>query len=346
VTVLVLGNKGYIGPVLGQYIKNKDNSTPLIGVDVGWFNNDYTNPKIFSDLNYDIQYHCDIRNPPSVIYNDIKTVVALAAVSNDPMGAAFKEATKSINHNAIITCAAQAKKAGVKRFIFASSCSVYGAGGIAAKTEHDSVAPLTDYAVSKIDTEHDLQKLADNHFQVICLRFATACGVSSRTRLDLVLNDFVWNFLDKGFVEVLSDGSPLRPLIDVTDMSRAIHWALTTDQTDQFEVVNCGYNSANYSVAELASAVADNDLSLVRINTKATPDQRSYRVDFSRFQLLSGFVEPLKSLEATIKDLTDHLSCLTANSSSSSATQETFKRHQALKNYINTGKMNHNLFWL
>jgi nucleoside-diphosphate-sugar epimerase len=345
-TVLVLGNKGYIGPVLGQYAKDNEISGQLIGVDTGWFNNDYTNTEIYSDLNYDIQYHYDIRKCPSAIYNDVETVVALAAVSNDPMGAAFKEATRSINHTAILNSAIQAKKAGVSRFIFASSCSVYGAGGTAAKTEQDSVSPLTDYAVSKIDTENDLQKLADDNFTVICLRFATACGISSRTRLDLVLNDFVWNFLNRGFVEVLSDGSPLRPLIDVTDMSRAIHWALTTDQVDQFEILNCGYNSANYSVAELASAVAGNDLSMVQINTEAAPDQRSYRVDFSKFQLMSGFSKPLKSLEGTITDLTEHLSCLSQNYPSSAAAQQKFKRHNSLKNYINSGKLNDNLFWL
>lgn len=342
---LVLGNKGYIGPVLGEYIKDNTPSTYLVGVDTGWFNTDFTDATLFSDLNYDVQYHCDIRSADASIYSGVDAVVALAAVSNDPMGAAFKRATHSINHAAILKNAEYAKAAGVSKFIFASSCSVYGSGGNTAKTENDDVAPLTDYAVSKIQTEMDLKSLADDKFEVVCLRFATACGISSRTRLDLVLNDFVWSLLQTGCVEVLSDGSPLRPLIDVSDMSRAIHWALTTELHNKFEVLNCGYNTCNYSVAQLARAVAKDDMSKVKINTLAVPDKRSYKVDFTKFEKLSGFSEPVNSLDKTITELSKQFIDMISQSKADSMSFQNFKRHEKLKRFIVAGDLDEDLFW-
>ena len=187
-------------------------------------------------------------------------------------------------HLRLQNAATLAKKAGVSKFIFASSCSVYGFGGQNSKTELDNVNPLTDYAISKINAENELMKISNLDFNVVCLRFATACGVSDRTRLDLILNDFVWNYINTGMVNILSDGTPLRPLIDVEDMSRAITWASTNEELKSFNVFNCGYNEANYSVIEIAKTVTNGKEQSIIINKNAVPDKRSYRVDFLNFK--------------------------------------------------------------
>ena len=152
-------------------------------------------------------------------------VVHLAAISNDPMGNQFEDVTLEINHRAGLAIAQAARKARVKSLVFASSCSVYGFAADGARTEGSSLDPLTAYARSKVLLERDLEPLSGPDFRVTCLRFATACGWSERLRLDLVLNDFVAGALASHKVTVLSDGTPWRPLIHVSDMARAIEWA-------------------------------------------------------------------------------------------------------------------------
>ena len=197
----------------------KRTTSVLLKGSLSYFQNDIFDSRTNYDRYYDIQYFKDVRDIAARDLSNINTVVALSAISNDPMGESFENPTYSINFTSVLEAAKLAKASGVKRFIFASSCSVYGEGGLTAKIENDQLNPLTAYAKSKINCEKELATIADNDFQVVCLRFATACGYSPRLRLDLVLNDFVWTALSTGKVEVLSDGTPLRPLIDVTDMS-------------------------------------------------------------------------------------------------------------------------------
>lgn len=301
--ILVTGNMGYIGPVLGKYLREKDNQRLIKGIDTGYFQNDIFDSRTNYDRYYDIQYFKDVRDIAARDLSNINTVVALSAISNDPMGESFENPTYSINFTSVLEAAKLAKASGVKRFIFASSCSVYGEGGLTAKIENDQLNPLTAYAKSKINCEKELATIADNDFQVVCLRFATACGYSPRLRLDLVLNDFVWTALSTGKVEVLSDGTPLRPLIDVTDMSRAIDWSIGYGFQDAFTVLNCGYNSCNYSVREIAEQVAEACCASVSINLNAAPDRRSYRVNFTQFEKLSGFSSPLVDLMGSIQNL-------------------------------------------
>src|SRR5581483_1059581 len=180
-----------------------------------------------------------------------------AALSNDPMGNRYEEVTLEINYRASVELARRAKRAGVRSFAFASSCSVYGTADSGPRNEKSEVNPLTAYARSKVMTEADLERLADDSFTVTALRFATACGMSDRLRLDLVLNDFVAGAVASGKITILSDGTPWRPLINVEDMARAFEWAVGRPSTNggSFVVVNTGSNRWNYQVRDLAEAV-------------------------------------------------------------------------------------------
>jgi nucleoside-diphosphate-sugar epimerase len=175
------------------------------------------------------------------------------------------------------------------------------------------VNPLTAYARSKIETEKGLTPLADKKFTVTCLRFATACGMSDRLRLDLVLNDFVAGAFVSKAITVLSDGTPWRPLIHVRDMARAIDWAVTRPQTAGGPVLICntGSNAWNYQVKELATAVAAEIPGTgVSINTAAPPDLRSYRVNFDYFKSLAPDHQPQVDLKTAVKELKEGLEAI------------------------------------
>jgi nucleoside-diphosphate-sugar epimerase len=232
--------------------------------------------------------------------------VQLAAISNDPMGNRFETVTDEINRAASIRLAELTRDAGVGAFVLASSCSVYGFAEGGARTELDAVNPLTAYARSKIATEAALRGANSGGMTVTCLRFATACGMSPRLRLDLVLNDFVAAAVGAGQITVLSDGTPWRPLIDVADMARAIEWAIgrNPDRGGRFLCVNTGGAVCNYRVSELAEAVAEELPGVsVSINHAAPPDKRSYQVDFSLFGQLAPDHQPVVSLQESIRRL-------------------------------------------
>ena len=199
-----------------------------------------------------------MRDLPTELLQGVDAIVHLAAICNDPMGSAYEEVTLDVNYQAGIGLAQRAKEAGVRAFVFASSCSMYGAGGEGAKTETSTLNPLTAYARSKVLSEQELAPLADENFCITCLRFATACGWSDRLRLDLVVNDFVAGAVAAGEINILSDGTPWRPLIHVQDMARAIEWAISreADNGGDFLAVNAGSDQWNYQVHDLADAVA------------------------------------------------------------------------------------------
>jgi nucleoside-diphosphate-sugar epimerase len=258
----------------------------------------------------DQQHFGDIRHVPEQILQGIDAIVHLCAISNDPMGATFEKVTLDINHRASINLAEKAKRAGVKKFVFASSCSVYGFDEGGPRREEDALNPLTAYAKSKVQTEQDLASLTSEAFTATCLRFATACGMSDRLRLDLVLNDFVAGALVSKHINILSDGTPWRPLIHVKDMARAIDWAVQRDRRDggSFLTINVGSDAWNYQVKDLAAAVANLVPNVeISINKDAQPDKRSYRVNFDKFfNLAQGFL-PMVDLQSAVKDLRDGL---------------------------------------
>ena len=311
--ILITGNMGYIGPCVIQRLRQSYPGATLIGVDTGYFAHCLTNSDILPECRIDAQYFADVRRFPLEALDDVDAIVHLAAISNDPIGNLFEEVTLDINYRASVELARLAKLQGVRVFVFASSCSMYGLADDTPRKETSPLNPLTAYAKSKVYTEGQLQELADSSFQVTSLRFSTACGMTERLRLDLVVNDFVACAVATKNITILSDGTPWRPLIHVADMARAIDWAIDRDPANggDFLAVNVGSNVWNYQVKELAQAVASviPDVT-VSVNENAQPDKRSYRVDFSLFEKLAPDHQPQVDLLAAIRGLKDGLEAM------------------------------------
>ena len=344
--ILVTGNTGYIGPVLGEKLRQSYNNLKLIGFDIGFFAHCLTGVSASPDLNYDIQHYGDIRKIDENIFHDVDIVIHLAAISNDPMGNNFASVTEEINSKASENVAEIAKKSGVKKFIFASSCSMYGTADSGAKKESDSLNPLTEYAKSKVYMEKVIEKLSDNNFQGTCLRYSTACGMTPRLRLDLVLNDFVASALTTGRIEILSDGSPWRPLIDVKDMVKAIQWAVErgNNQGGNFVAVNVGRNEWNYQVSDVANKVSQRIPNIkIDVNTKAAPDKRSYRVDFSLYESLAPNHLPQVDLDQSIDELADGLKRM--NFKNQNFRTSEMMRLKVLQNLQDKKLLDKNLYW-
>jgi len=346
VKILITGNMGYIGPCLVSHLRTRFPEAKLIGLDMGYFATCLSNSEILPECKTDIQYFGDVRKIQSAILEDVDAIVHLSAISNDPMGKTFENVTMEINYRASIELAKKAKEMGVNAFVFASSCSMYGAAEDNAKTEESQLNPLTAYARSKVFTERDIEKIAGDGFLVTSLRFSTACGMSPRLRLDLVLNDFVAGAIASKKITILSDGTPWRPLINVKDMARAIEWAISRDRTNggEFLAVNVGSNEWNYQVKDLAYAVAkvipDIEIS---INKNAAPDKRSYRVNFDYYKKLAPNHQPQYDLINTIEELRDGLEVMGFD-------DEKFRNSNYMRlNMLNqlrvNGLLNENLEW-
>ena len=286
--ILITGNMGYVGPVLTRFLRDRLPHAELIGFDTAFFGHSLTGAGLLPEARLDRQVFGDIREFPAELLDGVDAVVHLSAISNDPMGNKYEAVTGEINRDATVRIARLAAERRVKSFVFASSCSMYGYAEGGARKETDPTNPLTAYARSKIGSEKAMAEIDRKTMLVTSLRFATACGMSDRLRLDLVLNDFVACAIASGEITVLSDGTPWRPLIDVEDMARAILWAIRRkpDKGGEFLAVNAGRDEGNYQVRELADAVARQvPGTTVSINTNAPPDKRSYRVDFSLFRV-------------------------------------------------------------
>lgn len=304
--VLITGNQGYVGPGLIKEFRKHYPEATLVGFDTGFFAKHITSTSIYPEAYLNEQHYGDVRKFPEKLLEGVDTVISLAAISNDPIGNRFEKPTLDINYKANVEIAKMAKRQGVKKFIFASSCSVYGAAEDAPRTEGSTLNPLTAYAKSKIKSEEDLEPLASDDFQITCHRFATACGMSERTRLDLVVNDFVAGALTAGKITILSDGTPWRPLINVLDMARAMRWShgRSNDTGGNFLVVNTGSNEWNYQVKELAYEVQRLLPNIeVSVNENAEPDKRSYRVNFDKFKELAPDHQPEFTLKTSIEGL-------------------------------------------
>jgi nucleoside-diphosphate-sugar epimerase len=344
--ILITGNMGYVGSVLVGYLRSRYPDLSLIGYDSGFFAHCLTGARTPPESVLDQQHFGDVRELPSKLLDGIDAVVHLAAVSNDPMGRRFESVTDEINFRASVAIAEAARVAGVSSYVFASTCSIYGSANGAARRETDEVAPLTAYARSKIDAEQFLQEMPRGEMTVTCLRFATACGMSPRLRLDLVLNDFVACALASRRIEVLSDGTPWRPLIDVKDMARAIEWAIfrKAENGGLFLAINAGSDDCNYQVRQLAEAVAGAVPGAeIRINPKAAPDIRSYKVDFSLFRTLAPEFVPQIRLDESIATVQNGL--VSMGFSDRDFRQSQHMRLNILENHITNGYLAPDLRW-
>lgn len=345
--VLITGNMGYVGSVLTGFLRQRSSSMELIGYDAGFFGHALTGAERLPESTLARQYFGDVRDFPAELLEGVDAVVHLAAISNDPMGKEFEEVTGAVNRAASVRIARLAAERGVRNFVFASSCSMYGATEGSPRKEGDPTHPLTAYARSKIGTEDDLREAALGDMVFTSLRFATACGMSDRLRLDLVLNDFVACAVTRGEISVLSDGTPWRPLIDVEDMARAISWAIarTADNGGQWLAVNAGRDRNNYQVRDLAEAVARQLEGVsVSINTDAPPDNRSYRVDFSLFSALAPEHGPQVPLDLSITRLLEGFARM--GFKDADFRDSPFMRLNMLRRHMVAGRLGPDLRWV
>lgn len=304
--ILVTGNLGYVGSAVVPFLQERYGVDNVAGLDAGWFAHDVASmkmgPRLQAQLIGDLRTIDDGQLELFLLRERVDVVVHLAAVSNDPVGNRFSRVTRDINELESVRLARIARRAGAEKFVFASSCSVYGAGGSEPRSERSPLAPQTAYARSKIAAEWALMDEDCDEFRVIPLRFATACGPSDRIRLDIVLNDFVATALVTGRIDVLSDGSPWRPLINVSDMATAIAWAVEYDG-ESLGPVNVGFNKMNFQIRELAEEVARQTGASLSVNSTAAPDTRSYRVDFSLYERLNPAASGRKYLAISVAEL-------------------------------------------
>jgi len=345
--ILITGNMGYVGPVVVKHLHSRDASAYLAGLDAGYFSNCVNTWGVLPERFLSVQHYADIRRVSDHALDGMEAVVHLAGISNDPIGDRFQDATLEINHRATIALAQQAKKSGVGSFVFASSCSMYGSAEDEARTESSTLNPLTAYARSKVYAERDLEPLADEGFRVTSLRFSTACGMSDRLRLDLVLNDFVAAAVTEQKILIRSDGTPWRPLINVKDMALAVEWAVQRSAAvgGPFLAVNVGRSDWNYQVKELADAVAAAIPGVeVSINKDAQPDKRSYRVNFDLFRTLAPLHQPRCDLVSTIRDLKEGLEKVNFGDSGFRSSQ--FIRLHVLDRLCERGVLDRELRWV
>lgn len=300
---LIVGGLGYLGPVIASRIKDTVGNATLDTAETSWF---VDSSLIDGEASYEQILKKDKRDLTIEDLRPYDVVIDLAAVSNDPMGKDFEDPTMEINGHAAITLAERCKTAGVKRFVFASSCSIYGSAGDQARLEGDSKGPLTAYAKSKWLVEQGIEPLAKDDFSVIALRFATACGWSPHFRADLVLNDFVLSSLVERRITVLSDGTPWRPLIHVRDIGLAVAWACQADKTG-FEAYNVGSNNWTLTIGELAKIVAEIMNVEVDITNDNGPDKRSYRVAFDKFERDAKGWTPQENVQTTVDEIVKNL---------------------------------------
>jgi nucleoside-diphosphate-sugar epimerase len=278
--ILVTGHKGYIGSVLVPLVQKAGHV--VVGLDSDLFQN-----SVYSKASPpDEEIIKDIRDIEKVDLAGIDAIIHLAGLSNDTLGDLNPELTYEINHRASVRLAELAKEVGVQRYVFASSCSNYGAAGSGFQDETAQLNPVTAYARSKVMVEQDVAQLADDHFSPVFMRNATAYGVSPRIRFDLVINNLTAWAYTTGDVLLKSDGTPWRPLVHIEDISLAALAAVEAPR----EVVhnqsfNVGQTTENYQMRTLAEIVRDTvPNTRIAFANGAEPDTRNYRVDFSKYE--------------------------------------------------------------
>jgi len=359
-TILVTGSNGYIGSLLTPLLEKE--GFKVIGLDATYFDDPecYFKPRTenpakgearqrrqepsgknqFKFIKKDVRYisHEDLKG--------IDAVCHLAALSNDPMGEINPELTFEINLRASEKLANLAKTAGVKKFLFSSSCSVYGAIGDGQEiTEETPTDPKTAYAISKVEFEKSLLKLADNNFCPVILRNATAYGSSPKFRADLVMNNFAANAFDTGEIKIMSDGTPWRPIIHAEDIARIFVALLKTpDEKVRGQIINCGQNKENFQVRDIALAVQA-ALPKIKITFASKPDKdsRTYKVNFDKLKKLLPDFQFKWNLKKAAADLCADFK--TYGLPQNVLKQKHFIRLKQIQHLLKTKRVNPDLFW-
>lgn len=337
--ILITGHRGYIGTKLVPMLLARDHE--IVGLD--------------SDLFRDCTFIGGITQPPS-LSTDVRdvtqeevagfdAVIHLAGLSNDPLGDYNPELTEAINEKASIRLARLAKAAGVQRFLFASSCSNYGAAGSEFLTEDAAFNPVTPYGLSKVQVELALNQLADERFSPTYLRASTAYGISPRIRFDLVLNNLTaWAFTT-GQVYLKSDGTPWRPIVHVEDIARAYIAVLESPrEAVHNQAFNVGTTTENYQIRDIAEIVKEVVPGCrIEFAPDAGPDTRCYRVDCNRIaRTLHGF-KPQWTARRGVEELYDAYSRIGLTLEDFEG--ERFKRIAHIKKLVSEGRLDGTLRW-
>ena len=338
--VLLTGHDGYIGSVMMPILQAGGHK--VVGVDTFY----YSDHRPKSMKNEYRVIDLDIRDLTPDVFEGFDAFIHLAALSNDPLSQINPDLTFEINHKASVHVAKMAKEAGVKRFLYASTCSVYGvANQDELATEETRLNPLSAYAISKVRTEADLADLADDGFSPVYLRNATAYGWSPHFRSDLVLNNLACWAYTTGEVRVMSDGTPWRPIVHVRDIANTFA-AVLVARRDHIhnQAFNVGQNAENYQVGDLAAIVQqDFPGCKVTYDEHGGPDPRSYRVDFSKIATHVPEFKPVWNAQRGVEEL--HKAYAEVGLTKEDFTGPRYVRLAQLKSLIQEGQLDGNLYW-
>lgn len=341
--LLITGVEGYIGCLLAPFLEARGHE--IVGFDTGYYRDGW----LFSDNKlvpgFPRTINRDIRNIQAEDLQGLDAVVHLAELSNDPLGENVPELTFEINHLASVRLAELAKAAGVNRFVYTSSCSVYGvANGDVPMTELSPTNPQTAYAKCKTLVERDVMAMASSDFSPTFLRNATAYGASPRMRFDIVLNSLCGIAATTGKIVMTSDGTPWRPLVHVLDICQAVACALDAPRDAVHnEIFNVGHEEDNYQVREIAQIVADVYPGCELTFGQSGGDNRSYLVSFAKIhEKLHGFRCAWDARKGA-RQLHDVYQRIGISSATFNA--RPFTRLKQLKYLSATGQIDDRFFW-
>jgi len=339
--ILVTGNLGYIGYILTEELLK--NGYEVVGIDTNFYRDDLLYE--FNFCKEYVQIKKDIRNISKKDIKDVDSIIHLAALSNDPLGEINPTLTNEINLKGSIRLAKLAKKSKVSRFLFSSSCSIYGETNDDMLNESAPVNPLTAYAHSKVNLEEELSKLSDEVFSPVYLRNGTAYGVSPNIRFDVVVNNLMgWAYTTKE-IKILSDGKAWRPIVHIKDITNAFLSLLIEDKEKiHNQAFNVGLNSENYQVKQIAEEIhnlmPDCD---VKILGKDNPDQRNYIVNFDKIKKVVHNFKSQWDLKKGIKELYGKFEEISLNEEMFQ--NKNFTRIKQLKYLLENRYIDDHLYW-
>jgi nucleoside-diphosphate-sugar epimerase len=338
--IMVTGHDGFIGSLLVKLLKEK--GYQVTGLDTSFFDPEC---ELFHEKEEIKIIKKDIRQINDTDLQGIDAVCHLAALSNDPLGKLNPDLTLEINYKASVRLAKLCKKAGVSKFIYSSSCSLYGKAGDDALTEEAPFNPVTAYAQSKVMTEQAVLPLGNKKFCVTSLRNATAYGISPKLRLDLVVNNLVGWAMVTGEIKILSDGTPWRPIVHAEDIARAFIAVIEAPgERVNRQAFNVGIDSENYRIKEIAEIIGQMiPFCEIVITGEHGPDSRSYRVDFGKIKKQLPEFKPIWNLKKGIHQIHENYHRYKMDDKKFNGRY--FIRLQQIQHLLTSGRIDNELYW-